>query len=67
MNVQMQSYAIKTQKCTSYFIFLYIFTHYTHITFPHQVTTPSTTPTNAKIPAQRFLRISEPGISCIYI
>ena len=24
----------KTQKCTSYFIFLYIFTHYTHITFP---------------------------------
>lgn len=66
MNVQMQSYAIKLKNALLTLSFIY-FTHYTHITFPHQVTTPSTTPTNAKIPAQRFLRISEPGISCIYI
>ena len=62
----MQSYAIKLKNALltlSFYIFLHILQPYN---FPHEATTPSTPPTNAKIPAQRFHRISEPGISCIY-
>lgn len=51
----MQSYAIKLKNALlglSFYIFLHILQSYN---FPHAATPPSTTPTNAKIPAQRFL------------
>ena len=34
---------------------------------PQAATPSASTPTNAKIPAQRFNGTAEPGISCIYI
>lgn len=50
----MQSYAIKLKNALlgfSFYIFLHILQSYN---FPHAAT-PSSTPTNAKIPTQRFL------------
>ena len=57
----MQSYAIKLKNALlglSFYIFLHILQSYN---FPHAATPPSTAFTNAKIPTQRFHRISEPG------